>query len=113
MDLLYTWIKLNEKQHKKMQKAELKAPFLLDFGIRQVCIVKLEDGIHAVSNNCPHAGVQLHKGACNKKGILVCPAHGYKFDVRSGRSTDGNGYVLKTFRIKEENGEIFVGVRRF
>lgn len=113
MDLLYSWTKLNEKQQKKMDKAEPKEPFMLDFGTRQVCMVKLEDGFHAVSNNCPHAGVQLHMGACNKKGILVCPAHGYKFDVRSGRSADGNGYVLKTFRIKEVDGEYFVGIRRF
>ena len=113
MDLLYSWTKLTDKQQKKMDKAEIKVPFVLDFGLRQVCVVKLEDGFHAVSNICPHAGVQLHRGSCSKKGILICPAHGYKFDVHNGRSADGNGYVLKTFRIKEEAGAYFVGMRRF
>lgn len=113
MDLLYSWIPLSEKHQQRLLKAELKEPFMLDFGDRQVCVVKLEDGYHAVSNNCPHAGVQLHMGACNKKGVLTCPAHGYKFDIRSGRSADGNGYVLKTFRIREKEGNYFVGIRRF
>jgi nitrite reductase/ring-hydroxylating ferredoxin subunit len=113
MDLLYAWDKLTEKQQEKMGKAELQEPLMLDFGHRQVCVIKLNDGFHAVANNCPHAGAQLHIGACNKKGLLICPAHGYKFDVRTGRSADGNGYTLKTFRIKEKDGAYYLGTRRF
>ena len=113
MDILYSWTKLNEKQQAKMRAAIERQPFMLDFGDRQMCVVKMEEGFYAMSNNCPHAGVQLHMGACNKKGVLTCPAHGYKFDVHSGRSADGSGYMLKTFRIREENGEYFVGSRRY
>jgi nitrite reductase/ring-hydroxylating ferredoxin subunit len=33
-------------------------------------------------------------GTCNKRGIVVCPTHHYKFDMKTGLSADGNYYKL-------------------
>ena len=32
-----------------------------------ILVVKDEDGFHAINNRCPHLGLALNVGGCNKK----------------------------------------------
>ena len=51
--------------------------------------VTLADGsAHAVPLYCPHQGLPL-EAEPDAKGIITCPWHGYRFDVRSGRCVSG------------------------
>jgi len=51
--------------------------------------VKLADGsVHAIPLYCPHQGLPLDADP-DSDGIVTCPWHGYRFDVRTGRSADG------------------------
>lgn len=70
-----------------------------------VCVVGYEREIYAVSAECPHAGFDLSEGWC-QNGKIICPLHGYAFDLKTGRGT--NDY-LKTYSVKLENKTIFVG----
>jgi nitrite reductase/ring-hydroxylating ferredoxin subunit len=48
--------------------------------------------VHAA--DCPHRGGPLEEGeVCG--AVLVCPWHGYRFDVRTGASSDGRGLLLR------------------
>lgn len=113
LDFRYKWEELSEEQQSKLIDTEMYKPIFLNYDSHKVCVVKLEDGFHAVSNTCPHAGAALHTGWCNKKGVIVCPLHQYKFDIKTGQSIDGNGYVLKRYKIKEEEGKLSLGIKRF
>lgn len=73
-----------------------------------ICVTRLEDGFFGIPNTCPHAGAQLHHGHCNRRGIVSCPLHGYKFDIRSGRSADGNNYKLAHYHFKLEDGKLYL-----
>jgi len=42
---------------------------------------------------CPHLGGPLDDAPVDG-GCVTCPWHGYRFDVRTGRSTDGHGLRL-------------------
>lgn len=42
---------------------------------------------------CPHQGAPLDEERA-AEGILTCPWHGYRFDLRTGRSCDGRGLAL-------------------
>ena len=57
-------------------------------------LTALEDGeIVAHSTICPHWRGPLD--ACLPQlGILRCPWHGYRFDLRTGLSADGHSYRL-------------------
>ncbi len=75
---------------------------------RIICVTRLEDGIFGIQNSCPHAGAQLHHGQCNRRGIVGCPLHGYKFDMKTGKSADGNNYKIKHYPFKLEDDILFI-----
>lgn len=93
----------------EINEAQLFKPFKIRFEHRDICVVKTEEGIFGISNKCPHAGAQLHFGHCNKKGVIGCPLHGYKFDIKTGRSADGNNYKLSTYHFKTEEDKLYIG----
>jgi nitrite reductase/ring-hydroxylating ferredoxin subunit len=43
--------------------------------------------LFAVSRRCRHLGADLAKGSIDREGCLVCPWHGARFDVATGRMT--------------------------
>ena len=50
-----------------------------------ILIVKDEDGYHAINNRCPHLGLALNLGGCNKKDKTVhCKFHSSDFSYDTG-----------------------------
>jgi nitrite reductase/ring-hydroxylating ferredoxin subunit len=43
----------------------------------------------AVSRRCRHMGADLAGGSIDKRGCLVCPWHGAKYDVETGHMVRG------------------------
>ena len=52
-----------------------------------VVVCHLDGKLTAFLDNCPHAGLPLGQGDLQGK-VLVCPFHGYAFDVTCGRNID-------------------------
>ena len=50
---------------------------------RKLVIGRVDDGYFAVDATCPHAGASLGFGML-EGNALVCPLHGWEFDVFSG-----------------------------
>ncbi len=50
---------------------------------RKLVIGRVKDGYFAIDDACPHAGASLGFGTLEGNG-LVCPLHGWEFDVFSG-----------------------------
>lgn len=54
----------------------------------RVCVVRRPDGdCVALLDRCPHRDVQLSRGTV-KDGLLTCPGHFWRFDLRTGERTD-------------------------
>lgn len=49
----------------------------------------------AVTRRCRHLGADLANGTIDADGCLVCPWHGARYDVNTGRMVDGPGGVFK------------------
>lgn len=65
-----------------------RLPLVLGDGIRGVRLVEVAGEIVAHATVCPHLGGSLAESeVCS--GVVTCPWHGYRFDVRSGESADG------------------------
>ena len=105
------WIALSDPTKLALEQLKLFQIARLEVEDKALCVARLEDGFFAITNQCPHAGSQLHHGSCNKKGIITCPLHGYKFDVKTGISADGNNYKLMNYRFKTEDGILYIGIR--
>ena len=55
-------------------------------GERYVLLVRLDGALHALDDQCNHAGHLLSGGRLAGNQV-VCPGHGVSFDVRSGALT--------------------------
>jgi NAD(P)H-dependent nitrite reductase small subunit len=72
-----------------------------------VAIFRSEGQLYAYKDRCPHQSAPIAGGVV-KNGELMCPYHGWKFDVKSGGLTNNNLIQLKFYKVKEENGFIFI-----
>ncbi|MEO6832015.1 MAG: Rieske 2Fe-2S domain-containing protein [Chitinophagaceae bacterium] len=77
-------------------------------GEKTLCLLKRGEKILAFSALCPHASGRLCEGKIDSRGNVVCPVHQYRFNPANGYNSSGEGYHLKTFPVKLEDGLIFV-----
>lgn len=77
---------------------------------RRICIASHRDQWFGFAFKCPHAGVALSDGYIDIAGNIVCPLHGYKFSLKNGYNTSGEGYYLKTYPVNMNDEGIFVGL---
>jgi nitrite reductase/ring-hydroxylating ferredoxin subunit len=79
---------------------------------RRVLLTRWEGKVVAVDNACPHAAAPLSDGALNRYK-LICPDHGYCFDIRTGQILwpADEAYRLRRFEAKEEGGRVHIRLR--
>lgn len=58
-------------------------------GVRRWVVGNASGNLFAVSRRCRHLGADLAKGTIDRNGCLVCPWHGARYDVATGRMTKG------------------------
>jgi 3-phenylpropionate/trans-cinnamate dioxygenase ferredoxin subunit len=75
---------------------------------QKICISKFRDRWYGFSYQCPHAGGYLADGDIDHKGQVVCPVHGYRFDIRNGFNTTGEGYYLRHWPIEERQDGLYI-----
>lgn len=76
-------------------------------GEKAIALFNVNGNFFAVENACPHAGGPLADGILDSYTI-ICPLHGWEFDIRTGESSYGAN--VQTFPVKadEKTGEIKV-----
>ncbi len=77
---------------------------------KKICIGRLGDEAFAFAYKCPHAGGLLAEGTIDALGNIVCPLHRYKYDMKNGRNTSGEGYYLKHWPVEQREEGVFVGM---
>jgi len=77
---------------------------------KKICIAKKFNSLAACTAKCPHAGGNMAEGYLNKDGNIVCPVHGYVFNLENGRDVTGEGYFLKIYPVKVNDVGIFLGI---
>jgi 3-phenylpropionate/trans-cinnamate dioxygenase ferredoxin subunit len=77
---------------------------------KKICIGKFQERVFAFTYKCPHAGGILADGYIDALGNVVCPLHRYKYDMKNGRNTSGEGYYLKNWPVEIRGDEVFVGM---
>ena len=82
----------------------------LEIGGKQVCLVNYNNEIGACTAKCPHAGANMSDGYIDALGNIVCPLHRYKFSIKNGRNTSGEGYFLKRYIIEVRIDGVFVRI---
>ena len=81
-----------------------------------VLVANVGGEFYAIANSCSHRGGDLSKGTI-EDGIVTCPRHGSKFDVRTGRNLGGpkilgHRFITKSldaYPVKVEGDDIMLG----
>lgn len=78
----------------------------------KLAVFKVKGEFYAIDELCTHAEGHLDQGYLEDDYIIVCPVHGGKFDIRTGKvlglppTEDTNSYKV----IKKE-GEVFLDLK--
>ncbi len=104
----YTWFKIADHIN-EIEFADNNIS-LIEVNGKRVCIASYKDEIFAFTNKCPHAGGMMSEGYIDALGNVVCPMHRYKYDMRNGRNTSGEGYYLTHWPIETREDGIYVGM---
>ena len=78
-------------------------------GDLDILIVNTGAGFVAYQALCPHEAVRLEDGV-HDGSVLTCLEHMWQFDVHTGAPLGDAEEGLKSYRLKEERGELFVSL---
>ena len=82
----------------------------VDVANQAVALYHLQDGFYATTAICTHEYALLTMGEL-EGGAVVCPLHGARFDVASGRVLSPPAFKkLKTFPARVQAGQVEVDV---
>lgn len=85
-------------------------PRLLLAGGKRICLVRTPDRLMAVSDKCPHNGESLSKGRVNYLGEIICPWHGQRFSLATGRESDEQSPDLETYPVRIDEEGVFLSL---
>ena len=78
----------------RLEEIRARLPLVFEFAGVRYRIVAIGDELVAHATECPHLLGPLDR--CELAGDeIVCPWHGYRYDVRTGRSRDGHSLRLR------------------
>lgn len=104
------WVKLFTTTEQARASLKENRPQLAIVHGTRICLVLRENTIYAVADRCTHNGESLSKGAVNYLGDVVCPWHGYRFSLQSGREANEQSRDLTTYPIRETGDGVFIGI---
>lgn len=74
-------------------------------GGRTLCVANVNGSISVLDGTCPHEGGPLGEGMI-EEGRVVCPWHGFAFDVKTGAASDDPAMHVEVLESNVENGEL-------
>ena len=72
-----------------------------------VALFRRGDEIFALGNQCPHQGGNLCDGFTDGD-IVICPLHGWEFDLRSGACMTVPGESVPRYGVTVDGGAILI-----
>ena len=78
-------------------------------GDTEVAVFKVDEKIYALNNICPHQHSAIIYDGFIEDQKVMCPAHGWEFDLATGQMAKGRK-GLDVYDVKIENDDIYVKV---
>lgn len=83
---------------------------LVEAGGKTVTLARHNGQLFGCAHKCPHASGIMANGYINAAGQVTCPLHRYRFDLKNGRNTSGEGYFLKTYPVESRPDGVYIGL---
>jgi 3-phenylpropionate/trans-cinnamate dioxygenase ferredoxin subunit len=75
-----------------------------------IAVARVDGVPRAAINRCTHAAAAFLPGGRVRRGVLMCPAHGARFEISDGRCVGSLYQPLRTFACREVAGWIEIDV---
>jgi nitrite reductase/ring-hydroxylating ferredoxin subunit len=72
-------------------------------------MARIDGKVYAVAGACAHMGCPLFTGSLTA-GILTCPCHDWRYDVRTGEFLDAPEIRLAVYPVRSENGKLLINL---
>ncbi len=69
-------------------------------GGKRVLLANVEGSYYAIADHCPHRGASLAGGTIDN-GIVTCPRHGSRFDLKTGKAVSGPKITFLRLKVKD------------
>jgi nitrite reductase (NADH) small subunit len=76
---------------------------------RTICVANNNGLCSAMDNVCAHRGGPLGQGVV-EQGKLVCPWHGWQFDLLTGQSEQSATVGVQVYELKIEGDDVLVKI---
>jgi len=76
---------------------------------KTICVANVSGAFSAMDNVCLHRGGPLGQGMV-EGGKVVCPWHGWAWDVRTGEAEQNPSVKIAVYPLKIENGEVMIEI---
>ena len=75
-----------------------------------IAVFKVNGEVFVLNNTCPHQHTTIIYDGLIEDGCVVCPAHGWMFNLKTGKQPTG-ARGLDSYRVKIINDEVFAIVK--
>ena len=82
-------------------------PFALTLADQKIVLIRHQGRLLAFKDSCPHQDAPLSHGFVGD-GQITCIYHGWKFNLDDGSFSANEKLKLKSYVVREENGEVFL-----
>jgi NAD(P)H-dependent nitrite reductase small subunit len=77
----------------------------------EVAVFKVNGEVYALSNICPHLHSSIIYDGFIEEGYILCPAHGWEFNIKTGsRKCGGKG--VDSYPVKVIDDDVYVKVKK-
>lgn len=84
----------------------------VEIGELELVIFNIAGEIFAIGDVCSHDGAPLGEGEVEDHDV-ICPRHGARFDIRSGKATGLPAVVdIPAYPVRIRDGQIEVGIQK-
>lgn len=118
---------MNDSRHRIADSYELSedgSRILTEIHGREIAVFRVDGELHALANFCPHQSGPLCEGELTgtmkanydddawrydeTEDVVVCPWHGWQFEVKTGKNPQTDRYRVPTYEITEDEEGIYV-----
>lgn len=106
------WYKVFDSEADAQKNIAVNKAVTVQIEELKICLARTASGYHAVDDNCPHLGMSLSRGVCNSFDEVVCPWHAWRFDLKKGHETSGQGTGsgVKVYKVEMRDTGLYIGV---
>lgn len=72
-----------------------------------VLVLNVDGNFYALEDSCPHAGASIASGTCEGH-VIACPAHGLRFDIRSGQCTASPAMRIRRYVVHQRDAQLWL-----